>query len=70
MQNIIVNFVRNSPISCTQTIVSSFKTYKNDDITTLSVQLGAWPQRLVLGPDPRVKKRGFAIAAGPVYIHY
>ena len=54
MQNIIVNFVRNSPISCTQTIVSSFKTYKNDDITTLSVQLGAWPQRLVLGPGPRV----------------
>jgi len=48
MQNIIVNFVKNSPISCTQTIVSGFKTYKNDDITTLSVQLGAWPQRLVL----------------------
>ena len=54
MQNIIVNFVRNSPISRTQTIVSSFKTYKNDDITTLSVQLGAWPQRLVLGPGHRV----------------
>lgn len=35
MQNIIVNFVRNSLISCTQTIVSNFKTYKNDDITTL-----------------------------------
>ena len=48
MQNIIVNFVRNSPISRTQTIVSSFKTYKNDDITTFSVQLGAWPQRLAI----------------------
>ncbi len=46
--------MKNSLIFHAQMVILGFKTYKNDDITNFSVQLGAWPQRLVLGPGPRV----------------